>query len=145
MKDRDRGLRRVRKNASKRTKPSALRTLSDVMVGRRIELVPISRLRAGRANPRLHSRWQLNLIAQSIKRFGFVYPILIDSNNLVIVGHARIKAAQQIGLSSVPALRIEHLDATAKRVYALADNRLAELAGWDRKRLMIELQALIDI
>jgi hypothetical protein len=115
------------------------------IIGRRIEQIQIDQLRPYAANPRTHSKQQLNLIAWSIERFGFIKPILVDHNNLVIAGHGCVMAALKLGLSTVPALRIEHLDAAAKRVYMLADNRLAELAGWDRETLIIELQAVVDI
>lgn len=111
----------------------------------RVEQVPIDRLKPYAGNARTHSARQLKLIAQSIKRFGFVNPVLIDGDETIIAGHGRVVAARQLGHSSVPVLRIEHLDGAAKRAYVLADNRLAELAGWDRQTLSIELQGLIDI
>jgi ParB-like nuclease domain len=132
------------KRVHKRTAPSPL-LISDVIAGRRVEQIPIDQLRRYAAQPRVHSKKQLNLIAWSLERFGFINPVLIDHDNVVIAGHGRIMAALKLGLSTVPALRIEHLNAAAKRVYTLADNRLVELAGWNRESLMIELEALIDI
>src|SRR3954452_15810639 len=96
-------------------------------------------------NARTHSRRQIAQIADSIKRFGFLNPVLIDGSNQIIAGHGRIAAAKKLGLTSVPTLRIEHLSDDERRAYVLADNRLAEKAGWDRELLAIELQHLVEI
>ena len=65
--------------------------------------------------------------------------------NQIIAGHGRVEAAKFLGLEGVPTLRIAHLSEAEKRAYVMADNRLAELAGWDREILAIELQGLIDL
>ena len=114
------------------------------ITGRRIEQIPIDQLRPYTANPRTHSSQQINLIVWSIKRFGFINPVLIDRDNRIIAGHARIKAAQQLELLFVPALRID-LDELAKRAYGLVDNRLGELGGWNQVMLPLELQDLSEI
>jgi ParB-like chromosome segregation protein Spo0J len=79
-----------------------------------------------------------------IERFGYVNPVLIDDDGQIIAGHGRVEAAKLLGIESVPALRLSHLSAADKRAYVIADNRLAEKAGWDRELLAIELQALVD-
>jgi hypothetical protein len=107
-------------------------------------MVAISALKPYARNARTHSRRQIKKIATSIDRFGFVNPVLIDENELIIAGHGRVAAAKSLGWSVVPALRIEHLSETEKRAYILADNRLAEDAGWDQEILAIELQGLIE-
>jgi hypothetical protein len=71
--------------------------------------------------------------------------VLIDDANQIIAGHGRVEAAKLLGLEGVPTLRIAHLSEAEKRAYVMADNRLAELAGWDREILAIELQGLIDL
>ncbi len=109
------------------------------------EVVAISALRPSPQNARIHSRRQIRKIAESIRRFGFLVPALIDENNQIIAGHGRVAAVKLLGWQEVPALRVEHLDEAEKRAYALADNRLAEKAGWDRQMLAIELQAIIDL
>ena len=114
------------------------------IIGRRIERMPIHQLRPYAENPRTHSQQQLDMIEWSIERFGFINPVLIDPDNLIIAGHARINAAQQLALPFVPALRID-LDERAKRAYGLFDNRLGELGGWDKVMLPLELQDLSDI
>jgi len=109
------------------------------------ELVPIARLRPYAGNARTHSRRQIRKIAASIERFGFVNPVLIDQDNMIIAGHGRVVAAKLLGWTGVPTLRVEHLSEAEKRAYILADNRLAEEAGWDQEMLAIELQNLIEI
>jgi DNA modification methylase len=111
----------------------------------RIENVPVGQLIPYKGNARTHSRKQVQQIADSIKRFGFNNPVLTDSAGEVIAGHGRVEAAKLLGLTEVPTLRLSHLSAAEKRAYILADNKLAEKAGWDREILAIELQALIDL
>ena len=109
------------------------------------EMVGVSALQPYARNARTHSRRQIKKIAASIERFGFVNPVLIDENNQIIAGHGRVAAAKLLEWQEVPTLRVEHLDEAEKRAYILADNRLAEEAGWDREMLAIELQGLIDL
>src|SRR5262249_6198605 len=82
-------------------------------------------------NARTHSAQQIQQIARSIERFGFNNPVLVDQNNQIIAGHGRVAAAKLLGYDTVPTLRIEHLSDEEKRAYIIADNRLAERAGWD--------------
>ena len=88
---------------------------------------------------------QIRQIADSITRFGFTNPVLIDADGGIVAGHGRVAAAKLLGLTQVPTLSLAHLDAAERRAYVLADNKLAENAGWDRELLAIELQGLIDI
>jgi hypothetical protein len=81
----------------------------------------------------------------SIERFGFLNPVLINASGAIIAGHGRVEAVKLLGLTRIPTLRIEHLSDAEKRDYILADNKLAEKAGWDREILAIELQALVDM
>jgi len=94
---------------------------------------------------RTHTKRQIRQIARSIERFGFTNPILIDDNRQILAGHGRLEAARLLGLRTVPTLALTHLDAAEKRAYVIADNRLAELAGWDPEILAIELQELVDL
>jgi len=112
---------------------------------RKVTLVPLDRLAPYKGNARTHSKKQIEQIAASIRRFGFVNPILIDDRGGIIAGHGRVAAAKLLGLAAVPTLQISHLSETEKRAYILADNKLAENAGWDREMLAIELQGLIDL
>ena len=100
------------------------------------ELIPYAR------NARTHSDEQVAKIASSLKEFGFINPVIIDGENGIIAGHGRIMAAQLLGLKKVPCIVETHLTETQKRAYILADNRLAEQAGWDEELLQIELEDL---
>jgi ParB-like nuclease domain/DNA methylase len=111
----------------------------------RPELRNLQTLRPYQHNARTHSKRQLEQIGRSIERFGFLNPVLIDASGTIIAGHGRVEAAKQLGLSRVPTLRIEHLSDAEKRAYILADNKLAQKAGWHRETLAIELQALVDM
>jgi DNA modification methylase len=93
-------------------------------------------------NARRHSPAQIRQIAESIQRFGFINPILIDPAGIVVAGHGRLEAACQLGLSEVPTLEIRHLSAVELRAYRLADNRLAELSEWDDALLKLEFEDL---
>ena len=106
----------------------------------RIEMVPVTRLVASKRNARTHSKKQIRQIADSIKRFGFNNPVLVDDGGTIIAGHGRVEAAKLLGMDDVPTLRLSHLSATEQRAYVLADNRLAEKAGWDREILAVELR-----
>src|SRR5262245_40969917 len=109
------------------------------------ELRNVQTLKPYPHNARTHSKRQIEQIARSIERFGFLNPVLIDASGTIIAGHGRVEAAKLLGLAQVPTLRIEHLSDEEKRAYILADNKLAEKAGWDREILAIELQALVDM
>ena len=112
---------------------------------RSIELLPLERLTPYRGNARTHTKKQIRQIAESIRRFGFNNPVLIDDAGEIIAGHGRVEAAKLLGLDGVPTLRLSHLSGAEKRAYVLADNKLAEKAGWDHELLAVELQGLIDL
>jgi len=104
-----------------------------------------AKLKPYSGNARTHSDKQIVQIAASIKKFGFVNPVLVDADGIIIAGHGRVEAAKQLGLSEVPTIELAHLTDAEWRAYVIADNRLAELAGWDREILAIELQSLVDM
>lgn len=110
-----------------------------------IQHLPVDALRPYANNPRTHSKKQVRQIADSIEEFGWTNPVLIDADNGVIAGHGRIAAAKLLGMSDVPVMSIDHLTDAQKRAYIIADNKLAENAGWDDQLLSIELQALSDL
>lgn len=97
------------------------------------ELVPYAR------NSRTHSEAQVAQIAASIRKFGFTNPVLIDGEGGIIAGHGRVLAAQSLGLEAVPVLVLDHLTDAQRRAYVIADNKLAENAGWDIDLLRSEL------
>ena len=110
-----------------------------------IEPMSGGNLRPYAKNARTHSKKQIKQIAQSIERFGFTNPVLISNENEIIAGHGRVEAAKLLGIENVPTLRLSHLTEAQRRAYVIADNKLAQNAGWDRDVLAIELQALFDV
>jgi DNA modification methylase len=109
-----------------------------------IEYWPTAKLIPYARNPRTHSDAQVAQIAASIVEFGFTNPILVDTHAGIIAGHGRLLAARKLGLEQVPIVVLDHLTETQKRAYLIADNRLAELAGWDEELLRGELAELRD-
>ena len=99
----------------------------------------IDDLKPNPRNARTHSRKQIRKIADSIKRLGFLNPVMIDETGTLLAGHGRIEAARLLGLQRVPCIQVEHLTEAQKRAYVIADNKLAQLADWDRDRLAVEL------
>jgi DNA modification methylase len=110
-----------------------------------IEIRPVADLKPALRNARTHPKEQIKEIARSLERFGFCNPVLIQDDGTIVAGHGRVEAAKLLGITEVPTLRLSHLTSSQIRAYALADNRLAEKAGWDREILAIELQGLIDL
>ena len=96
-------------------------------------------------NARTHSIKQIRQIADSIEKFGWTNPVLVDGTGGVIAGHGRIEAAKLLGLDEVPTILLDNLTSAEIRAYIIADNKLAENAGWDREMLALELQGLIEL
>lgn len=112
---------------------------------RRYENVPIKQLKPYENNARTHSEKQIEKIVNSIQEFGFINPVLIDSNYGIIAGHGRVEGAKKLGMDEVPCLFIEDLTDEQKRAYIIADNKLALDAGWDYELLQLELNELDDL
>lgn len=100
------------------------------------DLVPYAR------NARTHSDSQVAQLATSIIEFGWTNPVLVDGANGIIAGHGRVLAAKKIGIEKVPVIELSHLTAAQRCAYVIADNKLAENAGWDRDVLRQEIQSL---
>jgi DNA modification methylase len=96
-------------------------------------------------NPHTHSRPQVRQIARSIKKFGFNVPILIDSTGKVLAGHGRFLAAQQLGMTHVPTIMIEHLTEAQARAFMIADNKLCENAEWNVEILGEQFRQLAEL
>jgi ParB-like chromosome segregation protein Spo0J len=96
-------------------------------------------------NARTHSKKQIRQIADSILAFGFVVPIVVDETDTILLGHGRLAAAIDLDLNEVPVIVLEGLSEAKKRALLLADNKITENAGWDRKRLSIELPELAEL
>ena len=122
---------------------------------RRYENVPITRLKPYENNARTHSEKQVEKITKSIAEFGFLNPILIDSNYGIIAGHGRVEGAKRLSKedaekrlhngNEVPCIFVEDLTEEQKRAYIIADNKLALDAGWDYDLLKIELEDLDNL
>lgn len=95
------------------------------------KLVPISYVKSNPHNVRTHSKKQVGQIAESIKRFGFVVPIVVDELGEILAGHGRYEAAKFLKLKEVPVVPACGLSETQKRAFMLADNKIPEGAGWD--------------
>ena len=108
-----------------------------------IECVAVGDLKPSKRNVRTHSKRQIKQIEASIQSAGFAAPILIDENNEIIAGHGRLLAAKNCGMTEVPVVRLAHLSAVQKRTLMLADNKIADNAGYDLELLAIELKDLV--
>lgn len=112
---------------------------------RKFELVDAERLIPYANNARTHSPEQILQLRASLREFGFVNPILVDANLNVLAGHGRLSAAKAEHVEKIPCVFVEHLTPAQKKAYILADNRLAELAGWDEELLRAELENLREM
>lgn len=117
------------------------------MTGGDLEIThrPIGSLTPYARNPRTHSKKQIKQIAAAITEFGWTNPILLDRDGGIIAGHGRLEAAELLGLETVPTISIDHLSEAQKRAYIIADNKLAENAGWDSELLALELGGLLEL
>jgi DNA modification methylase len=107
-----------------------------------IQALPVTSLKTNARNARTHNKKQIQAIRDSIKQFGFTNPILIDDDGTILAGHGRFAAAKLLNMEEVPTIRLSHLSQVQRRAYVLADNKLAERAGWDRDLLALELGEL---
>jgi DNA modification methylase len=114
----------------------------EISINIRVERWPVRRLIPRVTNPRTHSDEQVERIAQSIREFGFVNPVLVGPDDVVIAGHARLLAARKLGLAEVPVIVLRNLSEAQRRALAIADNQLALGAGWDEELLRLELATL---
>lgn len=107
-----------------------------------MQLVEISKLIPYINNARTHSAEQITKLRSSLREFGFINPVIIDSDYNVIAGHGRIEAAKLENIKEVPCVLVDYLTPAQKRAYIIADNRMAMDAGWDEELLKIEIEAL---
>lgn len=110
-----------------------------------VEVLSLARLKPDVRNARTHSRRQVRQIAESIREFGFVNPVIVDESDRVIAGHGRLEAAKLLRLDCVPIIRLRHLTDSQKRALALADNKIAQSAGWNMELLAAELHHLCEV
>ena len=105
----------------------------------------ISEVRPYENNPRKITEEAIQKVAASIREFGFKQPIVVDRNNVIIAGHTRLKAAELLGLETVPTIRADDLTPEQVKAYRLADNKVAEATDWDMNALDKELAEILDI
>jgi hypothetical protein len=106
---------------------------------------PVASLRPSPHNARTHSRKQIHKITASLRQFRFTNPILITAEGEIVAGHGRFEVAKVLGYEQVPTICLEHLSEADLRLYRIADNKLAELAGWDDEILKVEFAYLAEI
>ena len=109
-----------------------------------IKDLKITDLKPYEKNPRMNDN-AVPYVANSIKEFGFKVPIIIDKKNVIVAGHTRYKAAQQLGLETVPCIIADDLTPKQIKAFRLADNKTAEKAEWDTEFLSDELKELLDV
>ncbi|MDL2317718.1 ParB N-terminal domain-containing protein [Eubacteriales bacterium OttesenSCG-928-A19] len=110
----------------------------DVKIISKVKQVPVDRLVPYERNPRKNDG-AVDAVAASIRRFGFLVPMVISSDNVIVAGHTRLKAAQKLGMKTVPCVIAEELTEEEMRAFRLADNKVAEIAEWDGELLPLEL------
>jgi DNA modification methylase len=111
----------------------------------RVQALSVSQIKLDGRNSRTHSGKQIRQIANSIAAFGFTNPLLMNGDGTLIAGEGRYKAAQLLGLTTVPVIVLAGLSPAKQRALAIADNKIAENAGWDRERLAIEVPDLAGL
>ena len=109
------------------------------------EMISLARIKPNPKNARTHSKKQIKQLAAIICVSDYISPVLVDENDVLLAGHGRVEAARLLGISSVPAFIIKGLSDAKKRALMLADNRIAQSAGWNREKLAIELAALPEL
>lgn len=110
-----------------------------------MKMVSISKLIPYVNNARTHSQEQVNKLRGSLREFGFINPVIIDSDFNVIAGHGRLMAAKEEGIEEVPCVLVDYLTEAQKKAYILADNRYAQDAGWDEELLRLEIESLEEM
>jgi DNA modification methylase len=116
-----------------------------IMPPHRVIMMQVRKLRPNKRNARTHSKKQIRQVADSILKFGWTYPILVDEEGYIICGHARREAAIELGVKEVPVIVLSGLKGAEKRALALADNKIAANSGWDREILAAELGELATL
>ena len=107
-----------------------------------MKIVSIDKLIPYINNARTHNVEQINKLRSSLREFGFINPVIIDDDFNIIAGHGRVMAAKEEKIQEVPCVFASHLTPAQKKAYIIADNRMAQDAGWDEELLRIEIEAL---
>lgn len=118
---------------------------SEWLMHRVQKMLSTDEIRPNPRNARTHSKRQIREIEASIQAFGFTSPVLVDESLVLIAGHGRLKAAKNLGILEVPAIVLPGLGAAKKRALLIADNKVAQNAGWDLGKLATELPELAEL
>ena len=109
-----------------------------------VKMIKVEELKPYKNNPR-HNEEAVKYVANSIKKFGFKVPIVIDKNRVIVAGHTRYKASLELGLKEIPCIIADDLNDEQIKAYRLADNKVSERATWDYDLLDLELNDILDI
>ena len=123
---------------------SSITPIAEILSNHQIFHVPLANLKPYGRQARVHSKDQIKKLMNSVSQFGFLIPILVDENNRVLSGWARVLAMKGLRRDRVPAIQVSHLSHAEKRAFILADNRISELAEWDQDILAIEFNELLE-
>lgn len=107
----------------------------------KIENININDIETYAGNPR-KNELAVDAVAESIREFGAIVPVILDDNNVIVAGHTRVMAARKLGLKALPCIRAEGLTKAQIRAYRLADNKVSEASDWDLPLLEVELDGL---
>ena len=110
----------------------------------KVQEMGIDEIKPYENNPRINDK-SVDDVAKSIKEFGWQQPIVVDKDNVIIVGHTRWKAAKQLGMTKVPVVVASNLTPQQVKAYRLADNKVSEESIWDNKKLLDELDEINKI
>lgn len=111
----------------------------------KLTTIKIANLKCNQKNPRIHSKKQESILAKAVEHFKFLNPPIVDQHNNILAGNLRYDVAKLLGLEEIQVLRIDHLSDDDIRAFIIAENKIAEMAGWDQEVLKLELQYLTDI
>lgn len=113
--------------------------------GKGWQMMPVEMIRPYERNAKIHSEQQVEMLRQSLRRIGFVRPLLIDSDGNLLAGHGVLMAAKAEGMQQVPCVLVDGLSEQERRAYVHIDNRLAEMSSWDQAVLDLDLRELQDL
>jgi DNA modification methylase len=128
-----------------RSRLSQARKEAALAAKHQISYVPIGQLRPNPRNARNHSNRQIEQLVKAFEQFDIVVPVIVDADNIILSGHGRVEALKRLCRTHAPVIRVDHLSPAAKRAFALAENKIAQNAGWDREALALELGELCEL
>ena len=108
----------------------------------KIEKIKIDEIKEYENNSKIHTSEQIQKIKYSISKFGYLQPILIDENNMILAGHGRYRALKELKYKEIPVIRHEHLTDTEKTAFSIADNSITMMTGFDEDLLKFQLNEL---